>query len=93
METRHVGGRPQLNQVKLVLRRLMKEIQIADVSLAKKRFIETTGQAANYHTIKKYLDELVADDFLRVQVVRDNIQNVEEGKSQIRRRVFLYQIN
>ena len=71
----------------------MQEINVADVNLACKHYMETTGQSANYHTIKKYLDQLVDENFLRVQVVQDNIKKVKIGMSNIRRRIFLYQIN
>ena len=71
----------------------MKELGVADVHLAQRQFTEATGQPANYHTIKKYLDQLADEDFLRVQVVQDNVQKIEKGLSQIRRRVFLYQVN
>ena len=71
----------------------MKDLGVADVNLARRRFTEATGQPANYHTIRKYLDQLVNEDFLRVQVVQDNIQQIEKGLSQVRRRVFLYLVN
>ena len=71
----------------------MKETGVADVNLVKIRFTEVTGQPANYHTIKKYLDQLVDEDFLRVQVVQDNIQKIDKNQSRLRRRVFLYQVN
>ena len=93
MEERKVGGRPPKIKVKLFLRGIMKELGVADVNLARRRFTEATGQPANYHTIKKYLDQLVDEDFLRVQVVQDNIQQIEKGLSQVRRRVFLYLVN
>ncbi len=93
MDQRKVGGRPPKIKVKLILRGIMKELGVADVNLARRRFTEATGQPANYHTIKKYLDQLVDEDFLRVQVVQDNIQQIEKGLSQVRRRVCLYQVN
>jgi len=73
MEEIKVGGRPPNTKIKFVLRRVMQEIGVADVNLARRRFTEATGQPANYHTIKKYLDQLVDEDFLRVQVVQDNL--------------------
>jgi len=93
MEDKNSGGRPSNIKVKFILKSIMKEVGAADVNLAKKRFTATTGQSANYHTIKKYLDQLVDEDFLRTQVVQDNVQKIEKGQSQIRRRVFLYQVN
>ncbi len=93
MEERKVGGRPRKIKVKLILRGILKEMGVADVNLARRRFTEATGQAANYHTIRKYLDQLVDEDFLRVQVVQDNIQQIEKGLSRVRRRVFLYLVN
>ena len=93
MEERKIGGRPPNTKIKVILRRIMQEIEVADVNLAKVRFTEATGQSANYHTIKKYLDQLVDVDFLRVQVVNNNIKKIEKGHSQVRRRVFLYQVN
>ena len=93
MNQRKVGGRPPKIKVKLILRGIMKELGVADANLARKRFTEATGQPANYHTIRKYLDQLVEEDFLRVQVVQDNIQQIEKGLSQVRRRVFLYLVN
>jgi len=93
MEERKTGGRPPKIKVKLFLRGIMKELVVADVNLAQRRFTEATGQPANYHTIRKYLDQLVDEDFLRVQVVQDNIRKIEKGLSQVRRRVFLYLVN
>ena len=93
MGDKNKGGRPPNLRTKLMLKGVMKELGVADVNLVKKKFIETTGKAANYHTIKKYLDRLVSEDLLRVQVVQDNIRKVEQGKSQIRRRFFLYRMN
>ena len=43
--------------------------------------------------IKKYVDQLADEDFLRVQLVNDNIANIEKRLSKVRRRVFLYQLN
>ena len=93
MEQKNPGGRPSNRKVKLILRSIMKEMGVADVNLVKIRFTEATGQPANYHTIKKYLDQLVDEDFLRVQVVQDNIQKIDKNQSRLRRRVFLYQMN
>lgn len=93
MEEKNTGGRPSNARVKLILKNVMKELGVADVNLARTRYTAFTGQNANYHTIKKYLDQLVDEDFLRVQVVQDNIQKVEKKQSQLRRRAFLYQVN
>ena len=93
MEGKSAGGRPPHLKVKLILKRIMKELGAADVNLVKNRYVETTGQSANYHTIKKYLDQLVDQDYLRVQVAQDNIRQIERGESRVRRRVFLYQVN
>ena len=93
MEDKNSGGRPSHIKVKLILKGIMKEIGAADVNLAKKRFTATTGMSANYHTIKKYLDQLVDEDFLRAQVIQDNVRKIEKGQSQLRRRIFLFQLN
>ena len=93
MEKINRGGRPPNIKIKLILRNIMKEIGVADVHLAARRFTETTGEPANYHTIKKYLDQLVDEDFLRMQVVQDNIRKIEKGQSHLKRQVFLYQVN
>lgn len=93
MEERNVGGRPPNTKIKFILREIMQEIGVADVNLAKVKFTEVTGKSANYHTIKKYLDQLVDEDFLRVQLVQDNIKKIEKELSKTRRRVFLYQVN
>ena len=93
MEDKNVGGRPPNIKVKVMLRGILKELSVADVDLARKRFTELTGKPANYHTIKKYLDQLVEEDYLRMQVVQDNLRKIEQGSSHVRRRVFLYQVN
>jgi hypothetical protein len=93
MGDKNKGGRPPNLRTKFILKGAMKELGVADVNLVKNKFIATTGKAANYHTIKKYLDQLVSEDFLRVQVVQDNVRKVEKGESQIRRRFFLYRMN
>jgi len=93
MTNKKVGGRPPNIKIKFILREIMQEIKIADVNLARKRFTEATGQIANYHTIKKYLDQLVDEDFLRIQIVQDNVKKIEKGLSKVRRRVFFYQLN
>jgi hypothetical protein len=93
MEEKKTGGRPPNTKIKLILKRIMKEIGVADVNLVRKQFTELTKLSANYHTIKKYLDQLVDDDYLRVQVVQDNVRKIEKGLSQIRRRIFLYTSN
>ena len=87
------GGRPPNTKIKFILRGIMQEIGVADVNFAQKRFTKTTGLPANHHTIKKYLDQLVYEGFLRVQVVRDNIRKIENGYCSVRRRVFLYRVN
>ena len=63
MEERKIGGRPTNTKIKFILRGIMQEIGVADVNLAKVKFIEATGKPANYHTIKKYLDQLADEDF------------------------------
>ena len=93
MEKNSVGGRPPNIKVKFILKKIMKEVDVADVNLVRKQFTEITGKSSNYHTIKKYLDHLVDEDFLRVQIVQDNIQRIEKGLSKVRRQVFLYQVN
>ena len=93
MEKRKIGGRPPNTKIKFILRGIMQKIGVADVNLAKVKYTEATGKLANYHTIKKYLDQLADEDFLRIQIVHDNIKKIEKGLSKTRRRVFLYQVN
>jgi len=93
MEYTNHGGRPPDFKIKLILQNLMKKLTAADVNLVRQRFIEGTGQSVSYYTVKKYLDMLTDEDFLRAQVVQDNIQKVEKGLSKQRRRIFFYEIN
>ena len=93
METKDKGGRPPKNRIKFVLKAIMKELKNADVNLVRKRFTEASGLNSNYHTIKKYLDLLVKEDVLRVQVVQDNLKKIEKGKRKLRRRVYFYTLN
>ncbi|OVE80053.1 hypothetical protein BVY01_00995 [bacterium I07] len=87
------GGRPPKTRIKLILRGIMKNLKLADVNLVVKTFTQITDMPTNYHTIKKYLDQLVEEDYLRVQVVHDNKAKLDEGKRQRRWRVFLYKLN
>ena len=68
----------------------MRTLKMADVNLVKKAYIQKTGQNANYHTIKKYMEELVSDGILTRSVVSDNIKNVKEGQSKQRRKIDVY---
>lgn len=92
-EEKHKGGRPPKTQVKQELRGIMKEVKIADVNLVKNMYIKQTGQKANYHTIKKYLDVLKEEDFLRCNVVSSNIEKFQLGERKLPRQIFVYKIN
>ncbi len=93
MERKGAGGRPPKIRIKYILKNILRELGTGDVNLIRNKYEETTGQTANYHTIKKYLDLLVKEDLLRVQVVQDNLNKIEMGGSRLRRRVFFYVLN
>ena len=90
---KHAGGRPTHRHLKTVLHGIMKELKVADVHYVRKSYSQQTGIKANYLTSKKYLDQLVADDTLRCEVVSDNRLLVKAGTRKQRRRLYLYRLN
>ena len=93
MEEKHKGGRPPKIEVKHELRGIMRQMRIADVNLVKNMYVKQTGNKANYHTIKKYLDLLMAEDFLRCNIVSSNLAKVQAGERKLQRQIFVYKVN
>ena len=89
---KHQGGRPPKIEVKENLKYIMRNLKYATPGMICKAYSQKTNTDIDHKTVKKYLDCLTDEKFLKKNVIFDNADNVKEGKSSIRRQLVMFKL-